>query len=172
MLEFAQWLEKTPPSVTIKSVSWVVPLFQSIHIVTIGIVFVSILMIALRVVGAVRMDQTFAAVLARFGPFISRGIVVLALTGATLVLGEPIRQFMSLSFWLKMSLLAVGIVSALSFNRSLAPAAAAGGEPQFSPATRSAALMTVVLWLAIIFLGRAIAYDVEVWGAWSPSPRA
>jgi hypothetical protein len=26
---------------------------------------------------------------------------------------------------------------------------------------------TVVLWLAIIFLGRAIAYDVEVWGSLS-----
>jgi hypothetical protein len=25
-----------------------------------------------------------------------------------------------------------------------------------------------VLWLAIVFLGRAIAYDVEVWGTLSP----
>jgi hypothetical protein len=27
----------------------------------------------------------------------------------------------------------------------------------------------VILWLAVIFLGRAIAYDVEVWGPWSPA---
>jgi hypothetical protein len=172
VLEFAQWLEKTPPSVTIKSISWVVPLVQSIHIITIGIVFVSILMIALRVLGLVRMDEVFGAVMARFTPWISRGLVVLAVTGATLVMGEPIREFMSLSFWLKMSLLTVGILSALTFSRSLAPAAAAGGEPQFSTATRSAAVVTVALWLTIIFLGRAIAYDIEVWGAWSLSPRA
>ncbi|HEY6507150.1 MAG TPA: hypothetical protein VIY56_04005, partial [Vicinamibacterales bacterium] len=85
MLEFAQWMETTPPSVAIKSVSWIVPLVQSIHIVTIGIVFVSILMVALRVVGWVRMDQAFGAVMARFAPWITRGLVVLALTGGTLV---------------------------------------------------------------------------------------
>ena len=27
----------------------------------------------------------------------------------------------------------------------------------------------MVLWLAIIFLGRAIAYDDWVWGSWSPA---
>ncbi len=32
---------------------------------------------------------------------------------------------------------------------------------------KAAALATVVLWLAIIFLGRAIAYDDEVWGSLS-----
>jgi len=172
VLEFAQWLETTPPSVTIKSVSWIVPLVQSIHILTIGIVFVSVLMIALRVIGWARMDQAFDAVMARFAPWIPRGLLVLAVTGATLVVGEPIRQFMSLSFWLKMGLLAVGIISAAVFQRSLAPTAVAGAEPQFSRGTRSAAVAMVLLWLAIMFLGRAIAYDIEVWGALSPSPRA
>jgi hypothetical protein len=28
------------------------------------------------------------------------------------------------------------------------------------------AVATVCMWLFIIFLGRAIAYDVEVWGSW------
>jgi hypothetical protein len=80
---------------------------------------------------------------------------------------------MSLSFWLKMALLAVGVTTALAFQRSLAPALRAGGaDPQFSTAAKSAAVATVFLWLAIIFLGRAIAYDVEVWGALSLSPRA
>jgi preprotein translocase subunit SecG len=61
----------------------------------------------------------------------------------------------------------------VSFKRSLGSAVLGGGaEPVFSPAAKSAAMATVVLWLAIIFLGRAIAYDVEVWGALSLSPRA
>jgi preprotein translocase subunit SecG len=93
-------------------------------------------------------------------------------TGITLVLGEPIRELMSLSFWLKMGLLAIGITSAVAFKRSLGPAVLGGSEPAFSSAAKSAAMATVVLWLAIIFLGRAIAYDVEVWGALSLSPRA
>ena len=172
IFEFAQWLEMTPVSVTIKSVKWIVPAVQSVHIITIGIVFVSLLTIAMRVLGFTRMDQAFAAVMARFTPWIWNGLAVLALTGATLVVGEPIRELTSLSFWLKMSLILVGATSAWLFSRSLRPLARAGTEPQFSTAIKSAAMVTVLLWLAIIFLGRAIAYDVEVWGSWSPSHRA
>jgi hypothetical protein len=173
MLAFAQWLEMTPISVTIKSIEWIVPLVQSIHIVTLAIVFVSLAMIALRVIGWMRMDQAFGVVMARFAPWIRNGLVVLLATGLTLVLGEPIRQLMSLSFWLKMALLLIGVTTAVAFQRSLAPAVVAGGaDPQFSAVTKSAAVATVILWLAIIFLGRAIAYDVEVWGALSLSPRA
>jgi hypothetical protein len=173
MHSFAQWLEATPVSVTIKSISWIIPLVQSIHIITIGIVFVSLLTVSMRVAGWVRMDQAFAVVMDRFSTWIGRGLVVLALTGLILIAGEPIRELMSLSFWLKMGLLAIGITSALLFKRSLRPAMAPGGaEPQFSAAAKSAAMVTVLLWLAIIFLGRAIAYDVEVWGSLSLSPRA
>ena len=94
IFEFAQWLEMTPVSVTIKSVKWIVPAVQSVHIITIGIVFVSLLSIAMRVLGVTRMDQAFAAVMSRFTPWVWNGLVVLALTGATLVVGEPtIREF-------------------------------------------------------------------------------
>ena len=43
----------------------------------------------------------------------------------------------------------------------------AGAHGEFSLGAKTAAAGLVVLWLAIIFLGRAIAYDVEVWGALS-----
>lgn len=169
---FAQWLQSTPVSVTIQSVEWIIPTVQSIHIVTIAVVFVALLIIALRVIGWMRTDQPFGAVIGRFAPWVRRGLMVLALTGLTMIVGEPVRELMSLSFWLKMGLLALGVVSALRFSRSMRPLAALGQEPQFSSAARSAAVLTVLLWLAIIFLGRAIAYDVEVWGGLSLSPRA
>ena len=171
MLEFAQWLEATRISVAIKSTSWIIPLVQSIHIVTIAIVFGSLLMIALRVLGLVRMDQAFGQVIGRFSPWIGRGLLVLLVTGLILIVGEPIRQFMSLSFWLKMGLLLIGVTSAVSFRRALRPAAG-DTRAEFSMRTKTAAMATVLLWLAIIFLGRAIAYDVEMWGAYSLSPRA
>ena len=170
MFEFAQWLELTPVSITIKSIKWIVPLVQSIHIITIGIVFVSLLTIAMRVLGWTRMDQAFGVVMARFAPWIRHGLVVLLLTGA-LVVGEPIREMMSLSFWLKMGL--------HRHRRRRAPWRSAGllrwraPAPSRSspPTTKSAAMVTVLLWLAIIFLGRAIAYDVECGGRCRLSPR-
>jgi hypothetical protein len=89
--ELAEWLQATPVSVTIQSVRWIIPLLQSIHILTIGVVFVSSLMIALRVLGRMRADEPFAVVWQRFAPWMWGGLVVMAVTGLTLVIGEPVR---------------------------------------------------------------------------------
>ncbi len=127
-------------------------------------------MLALRVMGLLFADQSLGEVLNRFSPWIQGGLIVMVATGILLVIGEPVREFMSLSFWLKMGLLVIGIVSALAFRRSVAATTAAASS---SPAgARFGAMATVVLWLAIIFLGRAIAYDVEVWGSLSLASRA
>lgn len=170
MLDFAEWLEFTPFSVTIQSVQWIIPLLQSIHIVMIGVVFVSILVVALRILGRVRTEQTFAEVWQRFAPWIWSALVVMTVTGLLLVAGEPVREFTSTSFWLKMTLIVVAVVGAASFSRRAA-AIANGAVSESSTGSRAAAVATIALWLAIIFLGRAIAYDVEVWGALSLAAR-
>ena len=168
MLEFAEWLQATPFSVAIQSAGWAIPLIQSIHILMIGVVFVSILMISLRVLELARVEQTFGDVWRRFAPWIWSGLVVMAITGVLLVVAEPIREFTSSSFWLKMLLIVVGVVGTVAFRRSLAPAALTRHHAfEFSAGTKAGAVATVGLWLAIIFLGRAIAYDVEVWGSLS-----
>ena len=166
MHQFAAWLESTSFSHTIQSVSWIIPLLQSIHILMIGVVFVSNLMIALRVLGRMRADEPFEAVWRRFAPWLWTGLVLMAVTGLTLVVGEPVREFTALSFWIKMGLLVLGATGTALYGHSLrrtplvAPA-------QFPVSAKAASIFIVVLWLAVIFLGRAIAYDREVWGSLS-----
>ena len=163
-LDFARALGGSSLSIWVQSHLWVTPLLQSIHIVMIGVVFVAILMITLRVLGQVGTDETFAVVWHRFSPWMWAGIGVMALTGMVLAIGEPVREASSTSFWIKMSLIVIGIIGALTFARSLRPFAYVG-DTQFSGGAKLVATGTVVLWLFIIFLGRAIAYDVEVWGS-------
>jgi uncharacterized membrane protein SirB2 len=179
-----QGLEDSALSLAIKGAGWAIPLLQSIHIVTIGVVFVSSLMIALRVMGYMRADEPFPAVWRRFAPWMWYGLVVMVLTGVLLVIAEPIREFTALSFWLKMTLLALAVISTFVFGRVFTPrgaapadigvshagggaAFAAASATEFSVGAKLAAAGIMVLWLAIIFLGRAIAYDVEVWGSLS-----
>jgi hypothetical protein len=152
-------------SIAIQSRLWLTPLLQTIHITMIGIVFVSMLMVALRVLGHVRTDEPLAEVWHRFAPWFWTALGVMLGTGVILTIGEPVRQVSALSFWLKMSLIVLGVVSALFFGRTVSAAAGAASSV-YSSRARFVAVATIVLWLMIIFLGRSIAYDVEIWESW------
>jgi uncharacterized membrane protein SirB2 len=162
---FAEWLGSTPLSVAVQSRLWLTPLLQSIHILMIGVVFVSILVVALRVLGRMRTDEPLADVWERFAPWFWSSLGVMAGTGIVLSIGEPLREVSALSFWIKMVLIVIGAGSAAYFGRTVAVAANSGATA-FSGGVRTVAVGTIVLWALIIFLGRAIAYDVEVWGSW------
>jgi uncharacterized membrane protein SirB2 len=166
MFEFAEWLQATPLSVAIQSRLWLTPLLQSVHIVMIGIVFVSMAIVALRVLGRVATEETLTAVWHRYAPWFWSALGIMAGTGIVLVISEPVRQVSAFSFWAKMALLAIGIASAIYFGRAVAAASAGTQTGDVGSRARVAAVVTVVLWLAIIFMGRSIAYDVEVWGSW------
>ena len=170
MNEFAQWLAATNLSLAIQTHLWIIPAVQSIHIVCIGIVFVSVFMIDLRIFALAGRDQTLQQTAHRYAPWLWGAMGVLLVTGILMVIGEPERELMSLSFWLKMSLIVVGIAIATLFQLSLRRSDREGGEALVKRATtRSLAVITFLVWCSIIILGRLIAYD-HVWGSWSLRP--
>lgn len=160
MFEFARHLGTTRLSEAIQSTLWLTPLLQAIHILMIGIVFISVLMVVLRVQGRIRADEPFAQTWARFAPWMKWALVVMAATGLVLCIGEPLREAKALSFWLKMALILVGVLGLLALRRSASRVA--GND--MPGGLRFASGMLLAVWIAIIYLGRAIAYDAEVWG--------
>ena len=85
------------------------------------------------------------------------------------IIGEPERELVTFSFWAKMTLVAIGTVIALVFQRSVRAAGPVWEDRVGAHLwVKVAAVATFVIWLAVVFLGRLIAYD-HVWGALSPS---
>ena len=173
MTRFAEWLSQTYLSIVIQNHnSWVIPTIQSIHIVGIGVVVASVFMVDLRILGWAGMDQTLRQTTNRFGPWLTGGLCVLLATGGLMVVGEPVRELVTISFWLKMFLVAVGTLVATVFQISLRKHEQ---DWEHSIGNRASikwlAILTFMIWVAIIILGRLIAYD-HVWGAWSPSRKA
>ena len=173
MKHFAEWLSTTFLSVFVQNHnSWVIPTIQSIHIVGIAMVMGSVFMISLRILGWAGMDQTLRQTTLRFGPWLTAGLSVLLATGLLMVIGEPVRELVTFSFWLKMFLVAVSTLVAAIFQISLRK-----HEPRWEEKLvnrRSIKGMTVVaflIWTFIIVLGRLIAYD-HIWGSWSPATKA
>ena len=156
---FCQWLGETPLSLTIQNVSWIIPTVQSIHIVCVSIVFSSALMIDLRMLNILGRSQPTGAYAQRFMPWIWTTLIVLLLSGATLIIGEPTRSLENPSFQIKMVLLILAMIVTLVIQRPLA-----GAEGYWDQANRRKALAKLVavlslcLWIGIIFAGRWIAY--------------
>ena len=153
MTAFANWLAATPASVWIASHDWVIPTVQSIHIAAISIALVSAYMILFRVLGWVAAEQSLVDTMRRFWPWLFGALVVLLVTGVLMVLGEPARELLAFSFWSKMALIVLGTLLTWLTGRT---------------AVKPLSVLTVVIWIAIIFLGRLIAYD-HIWGSWSGS---
>jgi hypothetical protein len=170
--QFALWLSTTSPSVFIQEHnSWTIPAIQSIHIVGIALVMGSVLMIDLRILGWAWLDQTLRQTTNRFGPWLTGSLCLLFVTGILMVIGEPVRELVTLSFWLKMALVALGALVATIFQSTLRR-----HEQQWEErlvhrrSIKVLAILTFLVWVCIIVLGRLIAYD-HVWGSWSPSER-
>jgi len=173
MNQFAEWLSQTYLSVLIQNHnSWVIPTIQSIHIAGIGVVVASVFMVDMRILGWAGMDQTLRQTTNRFGPWLTGALCVLLATGVLMVIGEPVRELVTFSFWLKMFLVVLGTVVAVIFQKSLRKYEE---DWETAKTNRSSikclAVLTLLIWVAIIFLGRLIAYD-HVWGSWAPSQKA
>jgi len=70
-----------------------------------------------------------------------------------------------------MALVAIGALVAIAFQRALRQHEQRWENTLVhNRSIKALAIVTFLIWVCIIFLGRLIAYD-HVWGSWSPSER-
>jgi hypothetical protein len=172
MEAIADWLAGTAASDLIQRVFWIIPVMQTIHILCVAMVFSSVVMIELRVLGITK-SQTVEEVAHRYVPWIFAGVCVLAITGGILIIGEPKRSLPSYEFQMKMMYLAFALAFTIAFARSAHQHAAVwqatstggpqGGTQIASTQTLVSALALAALlsWSMVVVYGRWIAYTVE-----------
>lgn len=168
MQAFSNWLATTELSLFVQTEEWIIPFVQAIHIIMVGIAISSVYMVAARVLGWLWTDQSLTLVVRRFAPWMWAALVGLIFTGVVLIVGEPVRELVSFSFWAKMTLVAIGIAAAIAFQATIRRIAVRDGDQRAGIRLRILAVATMALWLCIIFLGRTIAYDSIFWGRLSP----
>tara|TARA_A100001391_G_scaffold119169_3_gene80974 strand:+ start:5565 stop:6053 length:489 start_codon:yes stop_codon:yes gene_type:complete len=156
---FGDWLYATPFSTALRQTTWVIPDVQTVHILAITVIVGSAIATELRLARVFATDRPVADVLSRYLPWMKWALVVLLVTGALLVIAEPGRTLTSTIFWTKMALVAGASLVTLRARRSLVVGMGDGSATQVEPATsRSLALLMLLVWCAIIFCGRFIAY--------------
>lgn len=146
-------------SLWIQSHFWAIPTIQSLHIMSIGALFGASIMINLRVLGVTGTSRTMAQTMRRYIPWIWWAFALLVFSGTLLIIGEPVRELINPIFWIKMALIVVALIATLGFNGAL-KARAANWETTTGATAglRLAAVLLLILWCAVMFGGRWIAY--------------
>jgi len=156
---FAEWLAGTSVSQLFQNQLWIVPTSQSIHILSVCMVFTSAIMINMRLLGFWGSSRTVSQLTSQLVPWMWGGLVVLLLTGAVQTIAEPVREFITPVFWAKMAMIViVSVMTAVFAGKVRARAASWDATGVSSVGSRSFAVATSILWVAIIICGRFVGY--------------
>jgi hypothetical protein len=157
--EFCKWLAATPLSHVIQTTKWIIPAVQTVHILSVAMVFSFTILVDLRIWRLLERDVPLPEVVRRFLPAIWPILLILLITGSLLIIGEPRRSLVNSTFYLKMALLAVAILLTAGLQRLMS------SSPNFWDQDlwrrmmgRLAATLSIVVWCGILFAGRWIAY--------------
>ena len=157
--QFCQWLASTPVSNTIQDVSWIIPLTQTVHIACIAVLIGSAAMLDLRMFGIAGRSEGIATVAPRLLPWVWGPLSVFLLTGLILIVAEPSRELENPTFVTKMVLLAAAIAVMGLFHAALRrDPDPRDGSPARPGWAKFLAVVSLTLFVAIIFAGRLIAY--------------
>ncbi len=160
--EWAKQLAATHVSMWLSARPWLIATSQSIHIVMLSVVFGCAVVINLRLLGLNARGRRLSTLVRNLVPWMYGALLALLATGVLQTVAEPMREFVTPAFWAKMAMVLIAVALTARFARTVNLDHERWDSISSRP--RTAVLIAVVslaLWVAIIFCGRIIAYTWE-----------
>ena len=152
---FFKWINDSWLSKVINDSTWVFPAIEGVHITALALLFGSILVMNLRLMGVVMRDRPLQKLSRELDAWIFCSLVVILVTGGLLFVSEAVRSFHSGPFRIKM----VFLIAAVLFHYTVSRRLVRGQEQQVSPVfCKAAGAVSIVLWMTVGFAGRAIGF--------------
>ena len=155
MSAFPDWLASTAASDLIKNSPWIIPVVQTIHILTISLLVGVLIMFCMRLTGAVASPISPQQAKVRLFRWGTGALTILLLSGSILIVGEPQREFGNIFFWIKMCLILVGVLATIWMH---APARQNETNARGNAGVIYSTFLVAIV-CAIMFAGRWIAYS-------------
>ncbi len=153
LLPFFEWLDTLRLGDWLTTSSYAVPLINVAHILALIIVFGSLLIVDLRLLGRGMTQQPVAKVARAARPWLIGALICMLLTGIPQVLSIPIREYYSPFFWFKMRLLLFTLIFTFTLRHKVTMADEARVGPVWG---KVVGLVSIGLWTLIAVEGRLI----------------
>ena len=160
LLSFCQWLAETPFSTGIRESTYVYPIIESVHVLSLCVFVGLLLSWDLRLLGITLRRVAVSEVWARLIPWITLGAVLMVFSGLLLFASDPVRFFGNIFFRVKALGLFLALLNAMAFHlgieRKLLDCDTAVVTPR---AAKLAGAISIGLWAVIVVTGRFVAYN-------------
>lgn len=160
ILRVCQWLDQIPWSVALRESTWVYPIIESIHVLSLCVFVGLAVLLDLRLIGAGMRHTRVSEITERLMPWTVVGFVVMVVSGAVLFCSAPVRFYGNVFFRIKVVLLLLAGLNAWIFHATIYRRLPEWDEAPIAPAAaRFAGSVSLALWAGIIVVGRMIAYN-------------
>ena len=161
MNSFLQWLQNTGFSVTLRDSTWAEPVVETVHVLTLTVFLGFTVLLDLRLLGICLRNKRVSEVLEQLNPPIIVAFAIMLVSGVLLFCGDPVSFYSTVFFRVKMVMLVFAVINILIFNLMHGRRIAEWDGNSTTPTmAKLAAIVSLLLWAAIVAAGRAIAYAV------------
>jgi hypothetical protein len=138
------------------------PVLESLHVLAVGLVFGTILIVDLRLLGVAAHRGSARRLINELLPYTWVGFVIAVITGAGMFISNALSYAANMPFLLKLVALAVAGLNMAWFHSTAYRRIDRWDEDMPPPrAARLAGLGSLVTWTVVIFLGRWIGFTLE-----------
>lgn len=156
---FCQWVSQTPLSVWLREAPYPYPVLLMIHVISIALFGGMVVIGNLRVLGRTMRDVPVSQVIGQFRAWKWVGFAILLATGTLVAMSDPLEYYGNIMFWISLGVLLVAGLNAAIFRYGIYRSVAAWDQAAIAPASaRRWAGVSLFLWIALIFAGRATAF--------------
>jgi hypothetical protein len=155
ILSLSQWLGNTWVGLALQNSTWGVAIAEMVHLLALAALGGTILLLDLRLLGIGLKRQPASWLACELSPLFWGSLVVMLISGALILSADPLKGYYSDAFRIKMLLLFLAILFQTTFHRN---AIASTTGTVSSAWTKSAAVLSLTLWLGVGLAGRAIGY--------------
>lgn len=134
------------------------PIVESLHVVAIALVFGSIFVVDMRLLGFASMARPFTSVGRDLLKLTWMGFVLAVVTGVLLFLPNASNLYSNLPFQIKMGLLACAGLNMLVFEAMTVRHVALWDSIHPPVSAKIAGLLSILLWIGVVVAGRLIGF--------------
>ena len=168
---FLRWLQGTGLAARIRDSLFVFPLLESAHVIGLALVFGTIAVIDLRLLGVASTERSFQRMASDILKWTWAAFALTALTGSLMFMTNAVVYSHNVYFRTKIALLVLAGLNTLVFELTAGRTMHRWDQaPSAPPIGRAVAALSLVIWIAVIFAGRIIGFTTTRASLAEPAP--